>query len=246
MSDLPPGVFIVFEGIDGSGKTTQAETLTMRLREAGRRVVLTREPGGTAVGERIRDMLLNLGEFASALTPEAEALLFAAARASHVHRTVRPALLRGDVVVCDRYELSTLAYQGCGRGLDVRELSRTSAWATDGLQPDLTVLLHLDPAAAVSRRGTDRIEGETVEFHTRVAAGFLEHVGRPHLILEATRHPDHIAAEVYKHVEQLITERVGRTVPGRWLAAYRNACGADPDPVGMAAVARLIRDGVPA
>ena len=170
------GVFVVFEGGDGVGKSTQAALLTEWLETHGREVVRTFEPGDTAVGRDIRRILLDpaTGE----LSPRAEALLYCADKAHHVDHLVLPALERGAVVVSDRYVDSTLAYQGAGRALDGDDLERLCRWATSGLVPDLTVLLDLDPAAALASAarhgGHDRIESAGADFHARVRQGFLD------------------------------------------------------------------------
>lgn len=165
------GVFISFEGLDGCGKTTQAAILVDTLRAEGRDVVAVREPGGTRTGERIRELLLDPEAF---IAPWAEALLYAAARAQLVTDVVRPALERGAVVVADRFVDSSLAFQGCARGLGVDQVLSVNAAATGGLLPDRTVLLELGPNAAATRREGpgDRIEAEPDAFHRSVAAGF--------------------------------------------------------------------------
>lgn len=166
-------MFLTLEGGDAAGKTTQAVALERWLTERGRTVVRTREPGGTVLGAEIRALLLHGGEVA----PRAEALLYAADRAHHVATVVRPALARGDVVVQDRYLDSSVAYQGAGRVLDPEEVRGLSTWATEGLLPDLTVLLDLPPAVARRRRGgraaEDRLEAEQDDFHERVRSAFL-------------------------------------------------------------------------
>jgi len=165
-------MFITFEGVDGSGKTTQARLLERRLREEGREVVATREPGGTELGERLREVLLH-GEVASAW---AEAALFAAARAELVERVVRPALARGADVICDRYLDSSLAYQGIARGLGVERVLELNLDVVGGLLPDRTFVLLLDPETA-ARRGTsdaDRIESESAEFHVSLDRAYRE------------------------------------------------------------------------
>src|SRR5712691_9359734 len=165
-------MFVTFEGIDGSGKTTQAELLAAALAEEGRAVVATREPGGTKLGERIRDLLL--GEFV--VSPWAETALFAAARAQLVDEVIYPALRNGGDVVCDRYIDSSLAYQGIARGLGVERVLELNLEATRGLLPDRTFLFLLDPQQALGRLpdAPDRIEAEGDEFIARVDAAYRE------------------------------------------------------------------------
>lgn len=164
---MTTGHLIAFEGGDSSGKSTQARLLAEALG-----ALLTREPGGTAVGERIRAVLLDPS--VEHLDARAEALLMAAARAQHVAEVVRPALLSGRTVVTDRFSHSSLAYQGFGRGLDIDELRRLQDWATGGLWPDRVIFLDVAPAVATGRRGDDpdRLEAEGADFHQRVADGF--------------------------------------------------------------------------
>jgi dTMP kinase len=193
-------VFITFEGADGSGKSTQAELLREALAAGGREVVLTREPGGTEVGEQIRELVLN-GPDMSAWT---EATLFAAARAQHVDEVIRPALARGAVVLCDRYVDSSLAYQGGGRGLGIDEVLELNLAATHGLLPDLTFVLLLDPEVAGTRVSEpDRLEREGVELQAKVDAAYRELAGRfPERIVavDGARPRDEIATEIREHV----------------------------------------------
>ncbi len=207
------GVFVVFEGGEGAGKSTQVERLAERLRGDGYEVVVTREPGATEVGARIRGLLLDVRpEDGEDLAPRAEALLYAADRAHHVAAVVRPALARGDVVISDRYVDSSLAYQGAGRTLPVDEVSWLSAWATGGLKPDLVVLLDIDPAIGLLRvgdrgEGVDRLEGETLPFHERVRYAFLDlAAGDPnrYLVLDASRPADAVAEMVAERVRGLL------------------------------------------
>jgi len=167
------GLFIAFEGGEGAGKSTQARRLAEALTARGYDVVLTFEPGGTELGRQIRALLLDKNS--SDMTARTEAMLYAADRAQHVGEVIRPALERGAVVITDRYVDSSLAYQGGGRELDVAEVRRLSQWATDGLSPDLTVLLDIDPEVGL-RRATgpgDRLEDEELAFHQRVREAFL-------------------------------------------------------------------------
>ncbi|UOE44356.1 dTMP kinase [Agromyces larvae] len=203
------GLFITLEGGDGSGKTTQAGLLEAWLQGLGRTVVRTREPGGTDVGLEVRELVLHhRGEIA----PRAEALLYAADRAHHIATLVRPALARGEVVVQDRYIDSSVAYQGAGRVLDPDEVRRVSEWATEGLAPDLTVLLDLDEDAARARldaapRRFDRLEAEASDFHARVRDAYLALAAAEpdrFLVVDATRPVDEIAAAVRERVEALL------------------------------------------
>ena len=207
--NAPSGFWITFEGGDGSGKTTQAALLQEWLQASGRSVVRTREPGGTEVGELVRDIVLHhRGDIA----PRAEALLYAADRAHHVDTVVRPALERGDVVIQDRYLDSSVAYQGAGRVLDATEIRDLSLWATGGALPDVTVLLDLDPRSARARldaddKPYDRLEAERGEFHERVRAAFLElAAAEPErfLVLDATLPAADLAAAVRARVEPLL------------------------------------------
>lgn len=168
-------MFITFEGIDGSGKTTQAELLAEHLRGEGREVVLTREPGGTELGERIRELLLGGGP----VSPWAEAALFAAARAQLVAEVIRPALDRGADVVCDRYLDSSLAYQGIARDLGIDRVLELNLPAISGLLPDRTFLILIDPEEAARRSGADpdRIEREGADFRARVDSAYRELAG---------------------------------------------------------------------
>ncbi|WP_189067977.1 dTMP kinase [Deinococcus radiotolerans] len=198
---MHPGLFISFEGPEGAGKSTQLTRLAARLQEHGTPHQLTREPGGTPLGSRVRDVLLDPD---LSIDPLPEFLLYSASRAQLVSNVIRPALARGEVVVCDRYADSSLAYQGAGRGLPVNLLREITLAATDGLTPDLTVLLDLDPAVGLdraARRGQpDRLERADLDFHRRVRAGFLhlaEQTPARFLVLDATRSVDALAGEIW-------------------------------------------------
>ena len=198
-------MFVTFEGVDWSGKSTQAELLAAWLREEGRTVLATREPGGTAVGEAVRQVVLHGHD----MTPWAEAALYAAARADHVEHAIRPALERGEDVVCDRYIDSSVAYQGAARGLGEDKVLELNLTVTRGLLPDRTFLVLLDPEEARRRGGEapDRIEREGEEFMRRVDAAYrsLAAVSPTRMIaLEGDRPAEEIAEEVREHIRELL------------------------------------------
>ncbi|MGQ4426404.1 dTMP kinase, partial [Streptomyces violaceoruber] len=201
------GFFIALEGGDGAGKSTQAEALAEWIRGKGHEVVLTREPGATPVGKRLRSILLDVSS--AGLSHRAEALLYAADRAEHVDTVVRPALERGAVVVSDRYIDSSVAYQGAGRDLSPTEIARINRWATNGLVPHLTVLLDVAPEAARERftEAPDRLESEPAEFHARVRSGFLTLAaadpGR-YLVVDAGQEPEAVTTVVRHRLDQVL------------------------------------------
>jgi dTMP kinase len=227
---MSKGTFVVFEGGEGAGKSTQAQMLYEALQCADRPALLTREPGATPLGQRIRHLLLspepephlpgNLPHPPQlVIPPMAELLLYAADRAAHVEQVIRPALARGDVVICDRYVDSSVAYQGGGRG--VQQVLLVCEIATGFLQPDLVVLLDIDPQEGLARirdRAADRIEAEQLEFHHRVRAGFLARATavsvaagarhRRYMVADATQPPQVIAAQVKDRVSELLFQRV--------------------------------------
>ena len=191
-------MFVTFEGVDGSGKTTQAKLLHARLQADRQDVVLTREPGGTELGEQVRNLVLHGGHVA----PWAEALLYAASRAQHVEEVIRPALERGTAVICDRYVDSSVAYQGVARGLGLDRVLDLNVAAVGGLMPERTFLLLLRPSAIRDRLPGehDRLEREENDFHTRVDAGYRQLAERfPEriVVLDAERPVDELAEEVY-------------------------------------------------
>jgi dTMP kinase len=191
-------MFVTFEGLDGSGKSTQAELLRARLEADGVDVVSTREPGGTELGEGVRNLVLHGGHVGA----WAEALLYVAARAQLVDEVIRPALERGAAVICDRYVDSSVAYQGVGRELGLDRMLELNIAAVGGLLPTRTFLLELDPDEVSSRirRHFDRLEREGDDFRARTAAGYRELAERfPEriVVLDATRPADELAEEVY-------------------------------------------------
>ncbi len=201
------GFFIALEGGDGAGKSTQVKALAEWIRGKGHEVVVTREPGATPVGKRLRSILLDISS--AGLSNRAEALLYAADRAEHVDTVVRPALERGAIVISDRYIDSSVAYQGAGRDLSPTEIARISRWATDGLVPNLTVLLDVSPEAARERftEAPDRLESEPAEFHQRVRSGFLTLAaadpGR-YLVVDAGQDPDSVTTVVRHRLDRML------------------------------------------
>ncbi|MFD0343506.1 dTMP kinase [Streptomyces sp. NPDC127117] len=201
------GFFIALEGGDGAGKSTQVEALADWIRAKGHEVVVTREPGATPVGKRLRSILLDVSS--AGLSNRAEALLYAADRAEHVDSVVRPALERGAIVISDRYIDSSVAYQGAGRDLSPTEIARISRWATSGLVPHLTVLLDVDPETARERftEAPDRLESEPPEFHARVRSGFLTLAAADptrYLVVDAGQDPESITTVVRHRLDQLL------------------------------------------
>ncbi|WP_432051519.1 dTMP kinase [Streptomyces xiamenensis] len=201
------GFFIVVEGGDGAGKTTQVEKLAEWIRSKGHEVVVTREPGATPVGQRLRTILLDVST--GGLSHRAEALLYAADKAEHVETVVRPALERGAVVISDRYIDSAVAYQGAGRDLSATEVARISRWATDGLLPHLTVLLDVSPETARERftEAPDRLESEPSEFHQRVRSGFLALAAADparYLVVDAGQDPESVTTAARHRLDQML------------------------------------------
>jgi dTMP kinase len=203
------GVFVVFEGGDGVGKTTQVDRLCAWLANAGHDVLKTFEPGDTTVGAMVRRIVLDpaTGE----MSPRAEALLYAADKAQHIFAVVKPALRRGAVVVCDRYVDSMLAYQGAGRALEPAEIEQIARWATEDLRPDLTVVLDAQLSDGVhAKADKDRLESAGDVFHERTRQSFLELARRDpdrYLVLDARASREVIAAQVAERVTQLLEVR---------------------------------------
>ena len=204
------GVFVVFEGGDGVGKTTQVDRLCALLADAGHDVLKTFEPGDTTVGAMIRRIVLDpaTGE----MSPRAEALLYAADKAQHIFAVVKPALQRGAVVVCDRYVDSMLAYQGAGRALEPPEIEQIARWATEDLRPDLTVVLDAELSDGVhAKADKDRLESAGDVFHERTRQSFLELARRDpdrYLVLDARASREEIAAQVAERITQLLEVRI--------------------------------------
>ncbi len=215
-----PGVFITFEGIEGSGKSTQISLLHRHLTAAGREVTLTREPGGTAIGDQIRKILLDPAN--KSLDAAAELLLYAASRAQHLREVILPALEAGRVVLCDRFSDATLAYQGYGRGLSIPMIRELDRIVTAGLRPRLTILFDIDARAGLGRargrnkraglHGEARFENEAVAFHTRVRDGYYllaqEEPDRIRLV-NAARTPGEIERDVRRIVEEVLRNEAG-------------------------------------
>lgn len=204
------GLFITFEGGDGSGKTTQIEKLSAWLKGRGNAVCVTREPGGTELGLQLREIILHSTDF---ISPRAEALLYAADRAHHIRTLVRPALERGEIVVQDRYLDSSVAYQGAGRVLDPAEVENLSLWGVEGLLPDLTVLLDVPAQVAKDRqakteRSFDRLEAEDLDFHERVRGAYLERAKaypKRFLVVDGTLPIDDIHSVITQKVSELVS-----------------------------------------
>lgn len=205
------GKFITFEGPDGAGKTTQVRRLAAYLQTLGYRVLTTREPGGTEVAEKIRGILLD--PLNHKITHRTEALLYAASRAQHVEELIVPALTGGEIVVCDRYTDSTIAYQGYGRRQDLDFLIRVNEMATQGLSPDLTILLDLPPEIGMDRirdlrhGAGDRLEQQSLTFHCQVRQGFLtlaEQHPRRIKVVSAEQEADEVFAQIKKFVDELL------------------------------------------
>jgi dTMP kinase len=213
---LPSGVFVCFEGGEGSGKSTQSRLLADRLGASGHVVRLTFEPGDTPVGVEMRRIVLSpeTGE----LSDRTEVLLYAADKAEHVDTVVLPALARGEVVITDRYVDSTIAYQGAGRVLDLREVEEVARWATSDVRPHLTVLLDVDPRDGLRRfEGRDRIEAEGLEFHDRARQSFLDLAAADpahYLVLDARADREEIAGRILERVTPLLSQATAAVETG--------------------------------
>ena len=211
-------LFITFEGPDGSGKTPQARRLAARLRSQGHDVIYVREPGGTAIGDQIRQIVHDVRNVE--MQPKAELLLYSASRAQLVEQVIRPHLARGGIVVCDRYADSSLAYQGYGRGLDLDMVQRIQAFATGGLLPDLTFYLDLDVEEGLRRRLAgraewNRLDDQELDFHRRVREGYARLIAADTTgrwrVINAARSVDEIHADIWRTVEEFLTAEAQRT-----------------------------------
>jgi len=214
-----PGAFITFEGIEGSGKSTQISRLLQYLTNSGRPATLTREPGGTPIGDQVRRILLDPAN--KLLDPTAELLLYAASRAQHLREVILPALDAGRIVLCDRFSDATLAYQGYGRGLSIATIRELDNIVTAGLRPRLTVLLDIDAATGVGRargrntrqglHGEARFENEELLFHNRVRDGYLDLAkqdsGRIRIV-DAARTPEEIQDDVRRLVDEVLKKTI--------------------------------------
>lgn len=209
------GLLITLEGGEGAGKSLQLDALARRIERAGRSVVCTREPGGTALGERLREVLLDPSSAGHvAIDPLSETFLFVAARAELVAQAIAPALDRGDIVICDRFADSTVAYQGYGRGVDLALIEQLNAGATRGLVPALTALLDLPAAQGLERTGAagqaDRFGREALAFHERVREGYRTLAARDPerwLVVDATRSVNDVTQAIWRRLERLLPRR---------------------------------------
>lgn len=202
-------MFIAVEGMDGSGKSTQIELLKNSLRMADKQVLITREPGGSRIGEKIRELLLS-PEY-SEMTARTETLLYAASRAQHVEEVILPALEQGKIVVSDRYVMSSYVYQGIARALGVETVKEVNAFATGGKMPDLTIFLFVKKETAIQRKKEqkelDRLEAESLSFHEKVNQGFVElaeQYSYPKLIVHTDDTPEIIHQRIWEHVQKFL------------------------------------------
>lgn len=202
---------MAFEGMDGAGKSTAARNVKQKLEEMGLEVVLTREPGGSLLAEQIRTILLDPAN--TMLTPEAEALLYAASRAQHLKETILPALKEGKIVLCDRFLDSSLVYQGIARGLGVKEIEAVNDFALHGFRPEMTLFLMLDPSEGIQRIGKrgneNRLDLEKNTFHQKVADGFMELLqSRPDAftVIDASQTPEKVTEDILKNIMERLRE----------------------------------------
>jgi dTMP kinase len=212
MKKLKSGVFITFEGGEGAGKTTLINSIAISLVDAGYEVFKTREPGGTPLGEEVRNLLLHKS---GPISPYAELSLFLASRAQHIFEVIRPALGEGKIVLCDRFNDSTVAYQGVARGLGRKQVKSFAEFISQGLYPHLTLCLDLDPAIGLARaaktREQDRIEAEDVSFHQKIHDAYIEiHRKDPYRfhLLDATKSPEAVFLEAMKLIRPILSKHV--------------------------------------
>lgn len=208
---LSRGLFITFEGGEGAGKTTLMEQIAKELQSEGYSVLKTREPGGTKLGERIRGLLLEQNKEDAPVSPYAELSLFLASRAQHIQEVIGPALQEGKIVLCDRFNDSSIAYQGAARGLGMEKVAAACEFISQGLKPHLTLYLDIDPQQGLKRvkssRSQDRIELETIAFHAKIREAYLEirkkESRRFHLI-DASRSPQEVFADAMQRIQPLL------------------------------------------
>jgi dTMP kinase len=212
---MKKGIFITVEGCEGAGKSTQAKLLADHLTNQGYQVLVTREPGGTVIGEKIRGILLDRNHWE--LTPSVELLLYLASRSQLVSQVIKPALEEGQVVISDRFHHSTLAYQGGARALDMPLVRKINEFATEGILPDMTFLLDLPPEIGLERKGSydeDRMEGQGIEFHQKVRQAFLSLAGEEPeriVVIDANQAMEKISSSINQHMKALLA----RHSPGR-------------------------------
>lgn len=202
---MEKGLFITFEGVDGCGKTTQINLLSEYLQKQGYEVLLTREPGGKGLGEKLREILLN---YDGEVSDRCESFLFLADRAQHIDIIVNPAVQQGKIVLCDRHTDSTVAYQGYGRGLDIETINNLNSIATNGMKPDLTFIFDIDTETSMKRVGKnqDRMESAGIEFQTKVRNGYLEIAKQEPervKVIDATKSIEEIHEDVLKYIKNL-------------------------------------------
>ena len=204
-------MFITFEGGEGSGKTTAIKRIIAELESRGYEVILTREPGGTPIGEEIRNVILDKAN--TAMDPRTEALLYAASRRQHLVEKIIPALKEGKIVLCDRYLDSSLAYQGGARGLGIEEILKVNLYATEGFEPDLTFLFDIDPKVGLARiaanagREVNRLDVEKLDFHYKVRESFhkvAEMFPKRFRIIDASQRPDEVFNDTFKEIEEAL------------------------------------------
>lgn len=208
------GLFIALEGPDGSGKSTITKLLEDYLKDKNINHIVTREPGGTLIGEDIRDLILDTKN--TAMSPETEALLYAASRGQHVHEKIVPAIKEGKVVLCDRFILSSLAYQGVGRGLGIEKVKAINDFAIKDVYPDLILFFHIDPEVTLKRKtsknNADRLEKEGNDFHNRVYNGYMELIKmypKNIKIIDATKPIQEVLNQSIKEIEELLNSKEG-------------------------------------